>query len=82
MSKDAKIEISESNFDNIKESDIEQETIAIAGVEQEDLKIVTWKGDGTIFLLVNNVTIELKEEVFYQLTKVVEETTKKLLNIG
>jgi len=82
MNQNADIELNPSSFDNIQEEKVVEEVSSIiTGIENETLKILTWSGTGTIFLMINNVTLEIKESDFFQLTKVINDTVKKLLKI-
>ena len=82
MKENSEIEFSPDNFNTeISGIETEQSTSIISSVEEEGLKIYTWKEDNSIFIMINNITIQLKETEFYQLSKVIRQTIRSLLMV-
>ena len=81
MSKDAEIEMMDENFDNVPKDEANT-TAILAGIEDKNLKIYTWREDDIIFLMYNNVTIQMPEDDFCQLSKVINKTIKAIFGLS
>lgn len=81
MSKDAEIEMMDENFDNVSKDETNT-TAILAGIEDNNLKIYTWREGDAVFLMYNNVTIQMPEGDFCQLSKVINKTIKVIFGLG
>ena len=81
MSKNAEIYVDPKAYDSVAENPDPDPTIY--GVETKDAKIVTWYGEnGNIFLMIDNISIEMSQEKLFLLTKVLENSSLILLGIN
>jgi uncharacterized protein YaeQ len=67
------ISMQDSNFDNIPEPEISQQQI-LSTYEDDKIKIFIVKENKSVFMVINNVTIELDDTQFFKLSEMVKES--------
>jgi uncharacterized protein YaeQ len=72
------ITMQDSNFDNIPEPEVSQQQI-LSTYEDDKIRFFIVKENKSVFMVINNVTIELDDTQFYKLSEMVKESMKMIV---